>query len=156
MRYLRLAALGEHLQQQVEQQPFALPLTLKHLIEPGALAALQQGFAAACETSDTLPLPYLRLVQELSSHGLLMRLERLTGLTRLLPDQQLISGGCRHRGVEVASIHPETGLRLALSLRIDLGQTSSTGDGLLYNTAVADDKPGFLMHYYYSPFSGRG
>lgn len=155
MRCLRLAALGEHLQNQIEQQPFSLPLVFRQIIPPDVVASLRQiAEGENSESSSTLSCAYL--VQELASHAVLMRLERLTGLSRLLPDPQLISGGCRSGVIEVPSVHPETGLTHALSLRIDISDNADAGDGVLYCVGDTEVTPRFLMHYYYSPFSPRG
>lgn len=153
MRYLRLAALGEHLQNQIEQQPFSLPLVFRQILPPDAVMSLRQ--IAEGENNESFASSCAYLVQELASHAVLMRLERLTGLSRLIPDPQLIGGGCQSGLVEVPSVHPETGLTHALSLSIDISGNADAGDGVLYCAGDTAVMPRFLMHYYYSPFSPR-
>lgn len=165
MRYLRLAAFGDWLVKQQDNQPYDLPLQFTALLQQATLASFQDSLNQAITAQQTqmmLPLCYRRLVQELSSIGVLMRLEKLTGLQRLLPDPQLIAAGCveaAEAGGEFPVQHPETGLSRALTLTIDLhdSQDKAAGNGQLLsrvaNVLEAKTSAVFVMHYYFSPKS---
>jgi hypothetical protein len=149
-------------------KPYPLPLRLPGLLPATVCAQLERYGASDRAAQESLkPLFYRRLVWELCCNGFLMRLQRLTGTDRLLPDPHLSQGGL----VPAASLplllqgltdaHPLTRLPRQLTLLITTaaGDGADAGEGLVIDVAdpvpITDALPGarqlLVAHYYRAP-----
>lgn len=165
MRYVNLDALGQWPPAEGDAEPADLPLLVNGLLQVAAQEPLNRDFQAAKDTASLMPLCYRRLVQELSSIGVIMRLERLSGCERLLPDVHLVGGGCTAPSYATSSWpdqHPQTGLERALTLAVCLQGADKhiqpgAGVLILAANAVSDDvcDRAFVIHYYFSPMSSQ-
>ncbi len=141
-----------------------LPLCIESLLAPVTCQQLLANLNGP--PTGITPLRLRRLTWELGANGFIMRLQKLTGRERLLPDLHLWQGGVLAPGRESTPLtggllHPETGLSRALSLLLQL-DGGKVGSVLLMDPETADcpqaqamaDTHRLLFHYYSPPDQG--
>ena len=155
---INFSAMTPCLEQAERDGPCALPLALSGLLFEASRSVL------ASAEADSLALQ--RLTWELGANGFIMRLQKLTGLERLLPDLHLWQGGvldawpgARDREDtedREGRLHPETGLQRQLSVLLCL-DGEAAGDAWLLGCGSSGgaplESPGagrFLLFHYYS------